>query len=419
MIIHTVTPVMHRRALLRALVAAGGSAALAACLNLEGDPTIGTGDPETRPARQHAWNAHLDTDDHGNYRLPEHHVFLSVSYDGSDRDADREHIETAFTDLERAYEASTSGLLFTVGYTPEYFERFDESPAVDLPPAGPVVPGENVGTLDGDMYIHLASDHASAVLKARDALLGDGRANDQPVTSITDCCTLENRRTGFIGPGLPAENDGGVGIPSGEVSSGAPTFMGFQAGFRGNQATEDRVTIQSGPFTGGTTQHVEMLRHTLNEWFDRTPDEQVARLFSPGLDAETVGEHGESLTDHNQVEAVDEETLFEIAETEGIVGHAQKLSRFREADGRPPILRRDVNTADNGEAGMIFVSLQRAFEDFRELRVAMAGHDLAEETPVRDRRGNGIRQYFRTRQRENVLIPPRDQRALPTAVDGQ
>ncbi len=411
---------MERRALLRWLVAVGGTSALSACLDLEfggEDVDVPTGDPGARPARQHAWNDALATDEHGTRRLPRHHLFRSVDYAGDDREADRPVVERALTDLERAYERSPEGLLFTVGYSPTYFDRFDEPLSVDLPPAGPVVPGENVRRDDADAFLHLASDHASVVLEAEAALFGDADANGVAVTSLDGLLRLadpdEGRRTGFIGAGLPAGREGNLqGVPENEVHADAPNFMNFRSGFPGSQATEDRVTISEGRFAGGTTQHVAVLVHTLSNWFDHSPQGRVDRMFGPDVDADAVGPVGEQLTTDNPVEAVDEARLHEVAESEGVVGHVQKLSRFRE-DGRPPILRRDVNTDKGDEAGVVFVTLQRAFEEFRRLRLAMAGIDLADETPVGERANNGILQYFRTRQRGNFLIPPREGRALP------
>jgi dye decolorizing peroxidase len=405
--------VMRRRQMLRGLVAAGGMSALGACLDLQSE-SASTGEPSRRPARQHAWNDLLPTDGDGNHRLPEHHVFLSLAYEGDDRESDRSTVETALTDLERAYAASADGMLFTIGYTPAYFERFGESHGADLPPPGPLHPDENVAREEADALLHLASDHASAVLAARQALFGEqSEANGVALTDLRGLFTVTHRRTGFIGAGLPAKNDRNLlGVPRDAVDEAAPTFMNFRSGFRRSQATEDRVTLQSGRFAGGTTQHVEALRLLLTEWFERPPGEQIARLFSPDLDVEDVGEHGERLTDDNRVEAVPEDDLTDVAEEHGVVSHAQKMSHLRE-DGRPPILRRDVNSADNGEAGMMFVSQQRAFEEYRRLRLAMAGLDLHEGTPVQPRQENGIRQYFRTRRRGNFLLPPRELRALP------
>ncbi len=256
--------------------------ALGACLDLQSE-SVPTGDPSRRPDRQHAWNDLLPTDGDGNCRLPEHHVLLSLAYEGSDRGADRPAVEAALVDLERAYEASADGLLFTLGYTPAYFERFDERPGADLPPPGPLHPGENVATEDADAVLHLASDHASAVLEARQALLGEtDEANGVAVTALDGLFTPTHRRTGFVGPGLPAENDENLlGIPPDAVDGDAPNFMNFRSGFRRTQATEDRVTLRTGRFAGGTTQHIEALRLVLSEWFECRLLPRKVRIVRP------------------------------------------------------------------------------------------------------------------------------------------
>lgn len=405
---------MDRRRFLREMTAIGGAAALAACLHAEDNVDIPTGNPDNRPDRQHAWNESMATDDDGNPRRPRHHVFLSLSYEGSEPEHDRDVLSDALLDLERAYAASNDGLLFTIGYSPAYFERFDDPLAsVDLPPAAPVLPEENVAIDDADAFLHLGSDHASAVLGAEEALFGDEAANETEVTSIDGIFAESDRRTGFWGAGLPAKrNDNLQGLPEDVLHDDAPSFVDFRSGFRESLASEDRVTIEEGRFAGGTTMHVSTLWLVLSDWFDLADDEQIARLFGPALDPADVGDIGEELGTSNRVDETDLSSLRSVARQEGVVGHAQKMSRFRE-DGTPPILRRDVNSDDYGEAGLVFVSLQRTFEDFRRLRLVMEGHDVAGEGAVDDRTNNGILRFIETRRRGNFLVPPRDRRALP------
>lgn len=406
---------MNRRSVLRGLVAAGGSAALAACIRASDDEPIPTGDPTNRPDRQHAWNDRLRQDEHGNYLPPYHHVFLEFTYTGSTPAADRSDLEEALTDLETAYEASHRGLLFTIGYAPRYFDRFDVSlETVDLPHPAPLVPGENVATSEADIFLHLASDRPEAVLGAEEALLETGEANDVSVTRVDGLLEVDERRTGFFGAGLPKEHNHRLqGIPGEPIHEEAPFFMDFRAGFRENQAPEDRVTIQEGRFAGGCTQHVETINLTLGQWFQRPHEAQVDRFFSPDVDPDAVGPAGLGIEDRSPVEAKTPEELVTTAREQGVVGHAEKMAHLRE-DGRPPILRRDVNSDDNMEAGIIFVSLQRAVEDFERLRLAMAGTDLIGEGGVAEEENNGIRQYINPRKRANFLVPPRTDRSLPT-----
>jgi hypothetical protein len=403
-----------RRDVLRSLVATGGAGALAACLDADiAAEKIPQGDPAERPRRQHAWNERLRRDEDDNFLPQRHHVYLSLTYAGDDVAADRDTVETAFQDLETAFEASHRGLLFTVGYSRAYFEAHGES--VDLPRPEPVFEGENVRLNEADVFLHLASDSARALLEAEEALLGDrDTANDVAVTDLSGLFERERRRSGFFGFGEPAKKAGLNGLPSEEskIPDAAPFLMGYRSGFRRNQATEDRVTIQTGRFAGGTTQHVSGLRLTLTEWFDLEEDRQIEKLFGPSQSFEDVGPAGTDLSDHNGVADQTDATLRESATEDGVVGHAQKLARFRE-NGRPPILRRDVNSDDLGEAGVVFVSLQRDIEQFRRLRRGMAGLDLAGEGSVGEEYNNGIRKYIQTRHRGNFLLPPRGKRALP------
>jgi hypothetical protein len=405
-----------RRSVLRKLVAVGGMSALAACLEESKDPTVPNGDPSERPARQHAWNDRLQRDDDGNFRPPRHHVYLSLSYVGDDIGADRQRVESTLTDLEYAFEASHEGLLFTVGYSASYFDHYGQSVPVD--PPEPIVPGENVSLDEADAFVHLASDGAAAVLEAEEALVGQREtANGVSVTDSSGVWDIERRRTGFFGFGAPAERRHLNGLPEtaekpNPVPDNAPFFMGFRSGFRRNQAPEDRVTISEGRFTGGTTEHVAGIKLNLSTWYDLDSEMRVRKLFSPEQSFEAVGSIGSKLTDHNGVEAATETDVLDSATDAGIVGHAQKLSRVRQ-EGRPPILRRDVNSDDLGEAGVVFVSLQRDIETFVRTRLAMAGLGVAETDEVGRRKNNGILEYLDTRHRGNFLVPPRAKRALP------
>ena len=130
---------LSRRAFVKAAVAIGGSAALAACMDREDMPDVpqGPSDISTLSERQHAWNEHLSTDAHENRLAPAHNVVLLLTYtgDGPPTDKNRETLETALQSLERSYQRQSSGLLFTIGYSPAYFERFEDPlpDSVDLP----------------------------------------------------------------------------------------------------------------------------------------------------------------------------------------------------------------------------------------------------------------------------------------------
>lgn len=423
-----------RREFCKAAVALGGTAGLSACLNRDGDADadgggaavdgspldgVPAGDPEEAPERQHAWNGALDRDDAGNAVPPTHHVLRYVDVDRGDaaRGDARERIEAALADLERAFERSPAGLLFTVGYSPAYFERLPGTlpESVDLPAPRPLTGLEDPSFDEADALVHLASDEPAAVLAADEALFGEATAaNGVSVTDASDLFDPVDRRTGFIGAGLPRERRDAEGIPDdAPVPEGAKLFMGFTNGFAASQATEDRVTIEAGPFAGGTTQQVSTLRTQLDAWWSQESHAQrVAKLFSPThADEERVGEYGERLGSDPGVADLPEDAVA-YAREEGVVGHAQKAARARE-EGEPRLLRRDFPTTDGGRTGIHFLTLQESIGDFVAVRDAMTGADIADETGVGSRINNGILQYVFVRSRGNFLVPPRGLRALP------
>jgi hypothetical protein len=424
-----------RRAFGKAVVSLGGSAALAACAEREEVTGTATSIPSgrtdwTRPDRQHAWNEFLPTNEHGKRELPRHHVFLYLDYTGDvPTAADRTTVEEVLATLERAYEWSPRGLMFTVSYSRAYFDRFDESlPAsIDLPRPEPLGPNESPELDRQDAVLHLASDVPKVVLAAEEALFGEldelnGVAVEGDLTGIFQ---RADRRTGFIGAGLPAEKQATVdAMPDdGPVPEAAPEFMGFRTPFPKNQASEDFVTITGGPFAGSTTQHIERIDIDLDGWYDLSHEERVGLMFSPDhATEESVGTVGERLDDFNGVTERIADRLETAAETHGYVGHAQKTARARQ-DGTPVILRRDVDTVVDGSAGLHFQSLQSRMHDFTYTRRKMSGVnidrptgesiDLTEFEGIGPDENHGILEYLTTTHRGNFLMPRRDLRALP------
>ncbi|WP_058366589.1 DUF7405 family protein [Haloparvum sedimenti] len=424
-----------RREFLKAAVALGGSAGLSACVEAPAaDPggaadlaDVPTGDPDAVPDRQHAWNEALPTDADGNVRPPRHHVlrYADLGFDptdGDERAAARETLREALSALERAFAWSNEGLLFTVGYAPAYFDRFDASlPAsVDLPAPTALTEMEDPAFDEADLLIHLASDAPAALLSADEALFGDAGAvrsgdREEQVPNLSGVLDPVDRRTGFVGAGLPREHRGVPGLPEdAPIPEEAPLMMGFRNGFRASQATEDRVTVREGPFSGATTQHVAALRLQLNAWWRQESHAQrVAKLFSPVHAAEErVGDWGEKLGADPAVADLPEDAVA-YARDSGVVGHAQKAARARE-DGAPLLLRRDFDTTDGDHAGVHFLTNQRRIGEFVRVRAAMTGADIADETAVGSRVNNGILQYVFVRRRGNYLLPPRRHRVLPT-----
>lgn len=412
---------ISRREFAKSAVAIGGVAALSACLEREAPDVPDGTDPASLPERQHAWKEYLPTDDAGNARLSRHHVALLLEYDrdGSPTEADRARVSDALQSLERAYGWENDGLMFTLGYSPAYFQRFDGAPeGVDLPEPTALAPFEEPEFDTPDALLHLASDHASVLLAAEEALKGEREAvNDREIRADFDgVFSVADRRTGFVGAGLPAENQGVDGIPDSDpVPEESPLFMGYKGRFDGNQATEDGVTIESGPFAGGTTQHLSYIRLQLQQWYEQeSHDQRVSKMFCPAHAEEgRVEGVGENLGTASGVEDCADDVV-QRGRSEGVVGHAQKNARARE-DGRPVILRRDFDSTDGGQAGLHFLSIQESVADFAATKSAMNGTDVADESGVGQSVNNGILQYMTVERRGNYLLPPRDLRALPPA----
>ncbi|SEA32721.1 hypothetical protein SAMN04488065_2682 [Haloplanus vescus] len=411
-----------RRDFLKSAVAIGGVSAFSACLGREEvDVPTGPDDLSSYPQRQHAWNDALPRDDHGNVVAPSHRVLLYLNYrqDGQPSEDDRGQVETALRGIEHAYERSGDGLLLTVSYSPAYFDRFNESlpEDVDLPDPEALAPFEEPEFDTPDAVVHLASNTAQVVLGAEEALKGNKSTLndvDQPDAALTDVFSLTDRRTGFIGDGLPAENaDDAEGVPADKVPEDAPLFMGFKSGFKKNQASEDRVTIQSGPFAGGTTQHISKLQLNLNQWYNQDDRwQREAKMFCPyHAQNDVIEGAGDNLGTSSKID--DCKPTDETAREMGVVGHSQKSARARDDNDSPLILRRDFDSTDDGTASLHFLALQRGITDFVDTREAMNGTDVTEQSAVGQRNNNGILQYIRTERRGNFLIPPRSLRALP------
>ena len=412
---------ISRRAFVKAAVAIGGASALAACTAREDAPDLpqGPNDLSGFPMRQHAWNAVLDLDDADNHLGPRHRVLLYLDYtsDGTPADSDRRTVERAFRNLEHAYPRSNDGLLFTASYSEAYFERFEDAlpDEVDLAKPEALTPFEEPALDAPDTVVHLASDYGSVVLGAEQALLGEqDELNGVSIkTTLNGVFERTDRRTGFVGAGLPADNQDVDGIPDSEpVPDDAPLYMGFKSGFNKNQATEDRVTIQSGPFVGGSVQQISKIQLHLDQWYDQdSRSQRVGKMFCPAHAVSGAVEGvGENLGNSSGMD--DCAPAENAARESGVVGHSQKMVSAREND-RPVILRRDFDSTDGGDAGLHFLSLQRTTSDFTDTREAMNGTDLAADSALGQKNNNGILQYMTVTNRGNYLVPPREHRALP------
>ena len=422
-----------RRRFMKAALAIGGSAALSACLDRVGEEPIPQGGDESAlPERTFAWNDVLPRDDGGNVVLPKQHLFLYLQYDGNSdgsrpTEADRDALAAALRTIERAFEWSNRGVVFDLGYSPRYFERFDTPlpDSVDLPPPTRLTPVDTPTLDEQDALLHLASDRSDALLAIEETLFGTDTDTPETLNGVDvaarldEVFAIDDRRTGFIGPGLPAANQGVGGIPEdGPVPEESPLFMGFKAGFASNQATEEYVALDEGPFVGGTTKHVARIRQQLDKWYDENShDDMVAKLFSPRLaESGAVEGVGENLGDESGITEGIYEAIDETADEFGLTGHAEKAARAnRDADGAVRTLRRHVESTDDDNASLHFPSYQRTISEFEAVQEAMNGTDIVEDnSAIQPRVKNGIFRYIFVENRGNFLVPPRSLRLFPT-----
>lgn len=403
-----------RRSLLRRLSGLASVVGLAGCTGRSAstDRKIDPDLPENRadvPVRQHALNEFVRTDDAGNPLTPRHHRVLLLRLRGPpSRDAART-VERAMRTLDAAYDWSSSGLFHALAWGTRYFERSD---ALDRAPiAEPRVLSrtDDPDLLSFDAALVLSGDVPSHLAAAEAAMFGDRDSvgGESIGHRLGDIFERVGRRTGFIGDGLPVRHLSAEGVPKdAPLTERDRMFMGFKSGYRGTQATEDRVTVPDGPFANGTTMHLSHLRHSLGDWFDRLDEtDRVAQMFSPEFTPDGVAEFTDDVPFSDAVR--------EHASEFGVVGHQEKVARVRE-NGRPVILRRDFNTVDGGQAGVHFLSLQQSLKDFRRTRKAMNGWYLRDDHPaVREQQNNGILEFITVVSRANFYVPPREMRAFP------
>ncbi len=412
-----------RREFVKSAVAIGGASALSACTGRFGSPNVdqGPNDLSSLPERQHAWNDYLSTDKYGNVVPPRHRVLLYLGYSnhGTPDGSDRKRVESALRSLEHAYKRGNDGLLFTISYSPSYFDRFDASlpPSVDLQKPRALASFESPKLDTPDAVLHLASDHGQVVLAAEQAMRGKkDKLNGVDVSAaLTDVFSVADRRTGFTGSGLPHSNQDVSGVPDSKpVGKDAPLYMGYKSTFTKSMATEDRVSIRDGPFADGSTQHISHMQLNLDQWYEQDGRfQQVGKMFCPHhAEQKTVKGTGANLGTDSAMDQAKKAT--DAAREDGLVGHSQKMVSVRE-NGRPIILRRDFDSTDGGHAGLHFLALQRGIGDFVKTRQAMNGTDLASNSAVGQRNNNGILQYIDVTHRGNYFLPPRSLRALPTA----
>ena len=399
-----------------ATVAAGGVAAGAALDHADSShgfapeiPRVALGSaPAGLPARQFAWTGTLKQDRLGNPIAPRHDRLLFFDVQATPSLSGARLLEASLRTLERAFPWGPDGLLFTAGWAPGYFERLLRVPS-PIPRAKRLSDFELPAIDDYDLCLHFACDDQRRLADVEAALVHGApltRADGQ--LSVAAALRWRETRTGFVGSGLPAAHQAVGGIPAGSpVHKGTPLFMGFKSGLRRNQATEDSITIPTGPFTEGTTMQVSYMRLRLDSWYDELSErERIARMYAPQVTPEQVKDF---TTDAES----DPSLIGQAISRHGVIGHSQTSARARR-HGKPVIIRRDFDTVDGGQAGLHFVSIQRSIADFVRTRTAMNAASAQLSNPaITDTVNNGINEFMFVLKRANYIIPSRAQRSFP------
>ena len=364
--------------------------------------------PSGLPARQHAWSATLPVDEFGNAVVPKYDRLLFFDVDGKPGLASVGLLEAALRTLERRFRWGPDGLLFTAGWGPDYFEHV--LGVISPIPKAKALSDFELPTVDRyHLCLHLACDNERALSDIEGALVhGESLPGADGPLDISPALRWRETRTGFVGAGLPHAHQNVSGIPPGDpVPGGSPLFMGFKSGFAKNQATEDDVTIPTGPFADGTTQHVSYMRLRLDSWYQNLSyPERVQRMHSPQTTPDDVAH----FTDNPPTHAAQ---LNQAIRADGVIGHAQTSAQARR-NNRPVIIRRDFDTIDGGQAGLHFVAVQRTIEDFVRTRTAMNAASAQLQNPeIGSTVNNGINEFIFVLKRANYILPARAQRAFP------
>ncbi|PSQ41946.1 hypothetical protein BRD17_09905 [Halobacteriales archaeon SW_7_68_16] len=304
----TGSPGVDRRDFMRTALAIGGASALSTTVGFFGMPEASAAEGGVtvaeRANRQHSWNAY-ESRAHGTFLPPSHHLLLFASYEDEGEPAaeDRVEVREALDRLEEAFAWDHEGLLFAVGYSMSYFDRFESDPPRGLRTDngaiprmltaqqlidGPTVPildperpdfqptedeGEEerridltvtlpredpVADDDYDVVVHLASDHVQHLLAAEQVLWGSRESvNGVPFVDanfdgvFTRPTEYPDRRTGFVGNDPLDENVEAVGDVlsttrarfNEAVEQGADLSMGYNDLYKNSVPREDNVTI--------------------------------------------------------------------------------------------------------------------------------------------------------------------------------
>lgn len=386
---------IERRSFMKSALAIGGAGALSTVTGLYGVPATVSAKGTSRTSaaardnRQHAWDGFETDISVGDVSAhPSHHVTLHLNYvgEGETPTADeRAEVEQALRGIERHFEWNSEGVLFTIGYSANYFDRFDEDLPKGLSPEGKVVkPGllrpeqliniagvtlehEEPDPDEAEVCLHLASNNVQNIIAVEELLWGGNAGIDGETFSFDGTFSgvlgtagdgsgrpteFPYRRTGFSGHETISENlSEDTEFNPDRIPDDAELMMGFNDLYRNSIPREDNATMLEdqqlvephppGHFAQGTIQHVSKLDIDLDRFYEQNDDQRRRELmFSPDHDEENTGTVGENLGTSNAPgdtpmrelngESDDKaEQVPEDYDEKGTAGHAQKLARAR------------------------------------------------------------------------------------------
>ncbi|MFF0818431.1 hypothetical protein ACFYVR_25280 [Rhodococcus sp. NPDC003318] len=346
------------------------------------------------PPSQHHWESTFSHDDLDRPIPPRRQVLVLAGVTRTPDDVAVKNLEVALQAAEERFAYGPDGLLTTVGWGPAWFDDYTPHRGL-INPAARMSRWEDPVIDTPHAVFHLASDHDDVLDEVLDLLFGDGNSAQREHLEVQEV------RRGFVGEGLPTQ-----ALPDLNIPATSPLLFGFHSIHRGNQATEESITIADGPLAGGTTGHVSRIELDVERWHAHSRDEQAALLYAPTVTAEEAEKFSDDApSDYQSYESTVRE--------HGIVGHAQAAARAR-VNNVPVINRRDFATVDGGKPGTHFVALQRELRDFNNTRAIMNAADgPGYHRSVGARRRNGINAFFDVTHRTTLGIPSRAQRAYP------
>lgn len=189
---------------------------------------------------------------------------LDYEHDGVPDPGHRRQVETALREIERRFAWRPEGMLFTIGYSAGYFDRFETDPPDSAAPDAQSTVAETIERLtdlaetnddvtpdEYDAVLLLASANEANLLATEAALWGAGEFDfDETFEDVFERPTgWPDRRVGFAGPEFQAHEEAYEErflATDQDVPDESPLSMGFIAGFGESVPEEDAVTLERG-----------------------------------------------------------------------------------------------------------------------------------------------------------------------------